>query len=108
MNSAARFFFCLSSSKLLEQGLNTFLREPKFTLVHSAREKADLLCTPFASNYTQFLTQIDDAGKAPPIIPWFGHTMREVCFEQKTDRRAFLHGILGGKPDGIPTIMRLD
>ncbi|VVC97405.1 unnamed protein product [Leptidea sinapis] len=53
------------------------------TLTHTAKEKADLLCTLFASNST-----LDDNGKTPPTIPRCQSSMPDVQFRQKTVRRA--------------------
>ncbi|VVD05636.1 unnamed protein product [Leptidea sinapis] len=74
------------------------------TLAHTAKEKADLLCTLFASNST-----LDDNGKTPPTIPRCQSSMPEVQFRQKTVRRALfsLDVRKSCGPDGIsPIVLR--
>ncbi|XP_050677490.1 uncharacterized protein LOC126974115 [Leptidea sinapis] len=74
------------------------------TVAHTAKEKADLLCTLFASN-----TTLDDNGKTPPTIPRCQSSMPEVQFRQKTGRRALfsLDVRKSSGPDGIsPIVLR--
>ncbi|CAK1600021.1 unnamed protein product [Parnassius mnemosyne] len=55
------------------------------SLVHDAKEKADLLGSLFASNST-----VDDGGNTPPTIPRCECSMPDVQFSQRSVHRALL------------------
>ncbi|CAH2084689.1 unnamed protein product [Euphydryas editha] len=92
---AAEGNFCLSSLPPLQNADGN--------LAHSAKEKADLLGTLFASNST---LNVDESA-VPPTIPRCGHSMPEISFSQRDVRRELLsldvHKSSG--PDGIPAIV---
>lgn len=78
------------------------LRKPDGNLAHTAKEKADLLGTFFASNST-----LDDRGSTPPTILRCESSMGDILFTQKLVRRALLS--LDTKkssgPDSIPAVV---
>ncbi|XP_063636069.1 uncharacterized protein LOC134806671 [Cydia splendana] len=80
------------------------LHKPDDSLAHSAKEKADLLCSLFASNST-----LDDGGNTPPTIPQCEYSTRmpEVRFTQSAVRRALfaLDVKKSSGPDGIPAVV---
>ncbi|CAH2107376.1 unnamed protein product [Euphydryas editha] len=72
------------------------------SLVHTEKEKADLLGSLFASNST-----LDDRGKIPPTIPQCDSFMPEIIVQQSSVRKALrsldIHKSSG--PDGIPPLV---
>ncbi|XP_045541866.1 uncharacterized protein LOC123723329 [Papilio machaon] len=58
------------------------LRRGDDSLAHTAKEKADLLCSLFASNST-----LEDKGSSPPIIPCGDTFMSEIQFRQRSVRK---------------------
>lgn len=92
---AAEGNFCLSSLPPLKNADGN--------LAHSAKEKADLLGTLFASNSTLNV----DGSAVPPTTPRCGYSMPEINFSQRDVRRELLalniHKSSG--PDGIPAIV---
>lgn len=78
------------------------LRKPDGSLAHSAKEKADLLGSLFASNST-----LDDGGKTPPTIPVCEYTMPEIRITQCSVRRALgsLDVSKSSGPDGISALV---
>ena len=78
------------------------LRKPDNSLAYSAKEKADLLGTLFASNST-----LNDGGAVPHSIPRCSSSMPEITFTQRDVRRELLsldvHKSSG--PDGIPAVV---
>lgn len=91
---AAEGNFCRSSIPTL--------CKPDGTLAHSAKEKADLLCSLFASNST-----LDDGGLSPPTISQCDSMMPDVRFTQREVRRALISLDVkkSSGPDGIPAIV---
>ncbi|XP_061704547.1 uncharacterized protein LOC133515918 [Cydia pomonella] len=79
------------------------LRKTDGDLAHSAKEKADLLGTLFAS----ISTMNDDGSAVPPTIPQCAYCIPEISITQRDIRRELLsinvHKSSG--PDGIPAVV---
>ncbi|XP_013161244.1 PREDICTED: uncharacterized protein LOC106113067, partial [Papilio xuthus] len=75
------------------------LRREDDSLAHTAKEKADLLVSLFASNST-----LDDTGYSPPKIPGGDTFMSEIQFIQRSVRKVLLSLDVNKSsgPDGIP------
>ncbi|XP_059056926.1 uncharacterized protein LOC131850642 [Achroia grisella] len=78
------------------------LRKPDDNLAHSAKEKADLLCALFASNWT-----LDAGDTITTTIPWCGNSMPEISVTQRSVRRELLSLDVNKSngPDGIPALV---
>ncbi|CAG4978252.1 unnamed protein product [Parnassius apollo] len=104
--SGTRAFWSLAKAvqgNFCQPSLPSLHREDD-SLAHTAKEKADLLGSFFASNST-----LDDGGSTPPTIPRCECSMPEVHFTQRSVRKTLLsldiHKSSG--PDGItPIVLR--
>ena len=78
------------------------LRREDDSLAQTAKEKADLLGSLFASN-----SNIEDHEMSPPTFARCEYTMPEIRFTQKSVRRALLSLDINKSsgPDGIPPIV---
>ncbi|CAG4968326.1 unnamed protein product [Parnassius apollo] len=85
--SGTRAFWSLAKAvqgNFCQPSLPSLHREDD-SLAHTAKEKADLLGSFFASNST-----LDDGGSTPPTIPRCECSMPEVQFTQRSVRKALL------------------
>ncbi|CAK1584849.1 unnamed protein product [Parnassius mnemosyne] len=102
--SGTRAFWSLAKAvqgNFCQPSLPSLHREDD-SLAHAAKEKADLLCSLFASNST-----LDDGGNTPPTIPRCECSMPDVRFTQRSVRKALfsLDVSKSSGPDGVPPIV---
>ncbi|CAG4993662.1 unnamed protein product [Colias eurytheme] len=85
--SGTRAFWSLSKAIQNNFSRSSFppMRKGDNALAHSAKDKADLLCSIFAAN-----SNLDDRGTVPPSIPSCDTTMSEIRFTQRAVRKALL------------------
>lgn len=78
------------------------LRKPDDSLAHSAKEKADIFGSLFASNST-----LDDGGAVPPSLSNCECSMQEIRITQAAVRKVLwtLDERKSSGPDGIPAIV---
>ncbi|CAH2267191.1 jg2924 [Pararge aegeria aegeria] len=104
MPSGTRAFWSLSKAIQGNFCRSTFppLRKPDDTLAHTAQEKAEILCTLFASN-----SSLNDGGRTPPSIPRCLSSLCDIRFTQSYVRKALfsLDVNKASGPDGIPAVV---